>query len=88
MVQAGLVERAVDAADRRSVRFTLTPAGRERVATINQTYNRYYQALLRQMSEKDQRLVVRAVRLLAGSMRRLRPGQPGQRPCRRPAREV
>jgi DNA-binding MarR family transcriptional regulator len=88
MVKAGLVERAVDAADRRSVRLTLTPAGRERVATINQMCNRYYEALLGQMSEKDQRLVLRAVRLLAGSMRRLRPGQPGQRPCCGPAREV
>jgi DNA-binding MarR family transcriptional regulator len=88
MVKAGLVERAVDAADRRSVRLTLTPTGRERIATINEMCNRHYEALLGEMSATDQRRVVRAVRLLADSMRRLRAGQQGQGLCCRPAKEV
>jgi DNA-binding MarR family transcriptional regulator len=81
MVKAGLVERAVDAADRRSVRLTLTPTGRERIATINEMCNRHYAALLGELSATDQRRVVRAVRLLADSMRRLRAGQQSQGSC-------
>ena len=72
LVKAGLVERTQDAADRRCVCVTLTPAGRDKVAEINERCNRYYAALLAGMQEKDQRQVVRTVRLLAEGMRRLR----------------
>jgi DNA-binding MarR family transcriptional regulator len=72
LVKAGLVERTQDAADRRCVCLTLTPAGRDKVAAINERCNRYYAALLAGMGEKDQRQVLRTVRLLADGMRRLR----------------
>jgi hypothetical protein len=61
--------------------LALTPAGRARVASINRMCNQYYQALLEEMTEKDQRQVVRAVRLLAGSMRRLRAAPLGEGTC-------
>ena len=72
MVQADLVERTTVATNRRSVRLTLTKRGRERVKSINQLCNRYYGALLRELSEPDQREAVRIVRLLAEAMKRLR----------------
>jgi len=72
LVRAGLVERAEDASDRRSLRLTLTPAGRAKVALIDANCNRYYLELLSGMSERDQRSVVRAVGLLAERMRSLR----------------
>lgn len=72
LVRAGLVERAEDASDRRSLRLTLTPAGRAKVAFIDATCNRYYAALLAGMSERDRRSVLRAVGLLAERMRSLR----------------
>lgn len=79
LVKAGLVERTVDAADRRSVRLTLAQAGRDKVASIDQMCNRYYAALLEQLSEKDQRCVVRGVRLLADLMRRRDAAPVGER---------
>jgi DNA-binding MarR family transcriptional regulator len=76
LVRAGLVERAEDASDRRSLRLTLTPAGRAKVAFIDGTCNRYYADLLAGMSERDQRSVVRAVGLLPERMRSLRAAPP------------
>jgi DNA-binding MarR family transcriptional regulator len=78
----------VDSADRRSVRLTLTPTGRERIATINDLCNRHYEALLGEMRETDQRSVVQAVRLLAESMRRLRARQQVQGSCCGTAKEL
>jgi DNA-binding MarR family transcriptional regulator len=72
LVKTGLVERAQDPADRRCICVTLTAAGRDKVAEISHRCNRYYSALLAGMSEKDQRQVIRTVRLLAGGMRQLR----------------
>ena len=72
MVQGGLVTRAADLADRRALRLTLSQRGKARVATINDTCDRYYTSLLDQLRESDRRQVVRAVRLLAEGMRRLR----------------
>jgi DNA-binding MarR family transcriptional regulator len=72
LVRAGMVERAEDASDRRSLRLTLTPAGRAKVAFINGICNRYYEDLLAGMSERDRRCVLRAVGLLAVRMRSLR----------------
>ena len=72
LVRAGLVERTEDAADRRLLRLVLTPAGRDKVAFINETCNRYYAKLLATMNERDQRSVLRAVGLLAEGMRNLR----------------
>jgi DNA-binding MarR family transcriptional regulator len=72
LVRAGLVERAEDASDRRSLRLTLTPAGRAKVAFIDSTCNRYYAELLAGMSERDRLGVLRAVGLLAERMRSLR----------------
>ena len=83
LVRAGLVARAEDAADRRSLRLTLTPAGRAKVAFIDGTCNRYYADLLAGMSERDQRTVVRAVGLLADRMRNFRtaPASPKTEGC-------
>jgi DNA-binding MarR family transcriptional regulator len=72
LVRAGLVDRAEDAADRRSLRIALTPAGRAKVAFIDGICNRYYADLLAGMSQRDQRCVLRAVGLLADRMRSLR----------------
>jgi len=72
LVRAGMVERAEDASDRRSLRLTLTAAGRAKVAFIDGVCNRYYADLLAGMSERDQRCVLRAVGLLAEHMRSLR----------------
>jgi MarR family transcriptional regulator for hemolysin len=72
LVRAGMVERAEDASDRRSLRLTLTPAGRAKVAFIDGLCNRYYADLLAGISERDRRSVLRAVGLLAERMRSLR----------------
>lgn len=77
LVRAGLVERAEDASDRRSLRLTLTPAGRAKVAFTDDLCNRYYADLLAGMSERDRRCVLRAVGLLGERMRSLRGA-----PCR------
>lgn len=75
LVKAGLVERSADPSDRRAVRLTLTGAGRERVATINEMCNRDYARVLGELKEADRRTVVRAVRVLADLMRRVRTGE-------------
>ena len=72
LVRTGLVARSEAAADRRSLRLTLTTAGRAKVGRIDDTCNRYYGDLLAAMSERDQRSVVRAVGLLGQSMRSIR----------------
>jgi DNA-binding MarR family transcriptional regulator len=72
LVRAGTVVRAEDASDRRSVRLTLTDAGRAKVAFIDDICNRYYDDLLGGMSEQERRCVMRAVGLLAERMRSLR----------------
>jgi DNA-binding MarR family transcriptional regulator len=72
MVRCGFVERTEDSADRRSVCLQLTGAGRRKVTTIDKMCNQYYGGLLGELAEKDQRCVIRAVRLLAELMRRER----------------
>jgi DNA-binding MarR family transcriptional regulator len=72
MVREGMVTRDADARDRRAVRLTLSARGRAKVATINETCDRYYEALLAKMHEADRQKVTLAVRLLADGMRQLR----------------
>ena len=72
LVRAGFVERAEDAADRRSLRLTLTKAGRAKVAYIDGVCNTYYGELFAGWGEKDQRCVLRAVGLLGERIRNLR----------------
>jgi len=72
LVRAGLVQRAEDAADRRTLRIALTKAGRDKIAMIDATCNGYYEELLGGMAERDRRSVLRAVRVLAERMRTLR----------------
>ena len=72
LVRAGFVERSEDAADRRSLRLTLTAAGRAKVAYIDGVCNKYYGELLAGWGEKERRCVLRAVGLLAERMRSLR----------------
>ena len=85
LVQGGLVTRAADLTDRRALSLTLSQRGRAKVATINDTCDRYYTSLLEQMRESDRRQVVRAVRLLADGMRRLRGCSPVAALCCVPA---
>jgi DNA-binding MarR family transcriptional regulator len=86
MVQSGLVMRAAEPADRRAVRLALSPRGQTKVASINDTCDRYYASLLNGMRDGDRRQVVRAVRLLADGMRRLRGCSPVATLCCVPAR--
>jgi len=72
LVRAGLVHRAEDAADRRTLRIALTKAGRDKITVIDATCNGYYEELLIGMGERDRRCVLRAVELLAGRMQTLR----------------
>jgi DNA-binding MarR family transcriptional regulator len=72
LVRAGMVDRAEDASDRRSLRLALTPAGRAKVAYIDGICNRYYANLLAGMNQRDLRCVLRAVGLLGERMRSLR----------------
>ncbi len=81
LVKAGLVERTEDSADRRSVRLVLSAAGRAKVATIDAMCNRYYTDLFEQLSEKDQRCVIRAVGLLAHLMRSRRCASDSRQVC-------
>jgi DNA-binding MarR family transcriptional regulator len=81
LVQAGLVERSVDPTDRRAVRLRLTPSGRERVAAIDGTCNRYYADLLARMDVSERRHAVRVVRQLAEGMRELRGAAPVAARC-------
>lgn len=82
LVKAGLVQRTEDPVDRRSVRLALTPAGVDKVATIDGMCDRYYRDLFLQLNQNDQRCVVRAVKILAHVMRdRRRPPSGGQVCC-------
>jgi DNA-binding MarR family transcriptional regulator len=80
LVRTGLARRAAGASDRRTLRITLTKAGRDKAAKIDATCNGYYEELLEGMSDRDRRNVLRTVALLAERMRTLR--QPAAR--RRP----
>ncbi len=81
MVKAGLVQRREDAADRRSLRLTLSEAGRARAGTINEMCNRFYAAVLKEMTDADRRSVIRGVRLLADILRRARLAAPAGASC-------
>jgi DNA-binding MarR family transcriptional regulator len=85
MVQEGLVVREPTPTDRRMARLALTPQGRAKVATINETCDQYYASLLEQMPKSDRQQVTRAVRLLADGMRRLRGCSPVAELCCAPA---
>jgi len=69
LVNAGLVHRVVDPADRRAIRLTCTRAGSAKVASIDQACNRQYAALLSRASAAERRQIVGAVRFLAKAMR-------------------
>jgi DNA-binding MarR family transcriptional regulator len=68
LVRAGLVERAPDLADRRSVRLALTAAGRQKVSLINSACNRYYAELLGELSAAEREHVVKGVSILGRCM--------------------
>ncbi len=72
LVKAGLVERKEDPADRRSLRLTLSAAGRAKVSGIDAGCNGYYAALLESLGERDRKCVMRAVGILGDAMRRQR----------------
>ena len=88
LVRAGLVERSVDARDRRAVCLRLTQAGRRKVDSINSGANRYYETLLAPLSEKDRRQAARVIRALADGMRRLRQEDLGAAHCCKTSDEV
>ena len=88
LVKAGWVERTQDATDRRAVRLALTAAGHQKVAEIDAMCDRYYGGLFDQMSDRDRKRVVRAVKLLAGLMRSHRTAAAaGEACCAATARE-
>jgi DNA-binding MarR family transcriptional regulator len=60
----GLVERRVDAADRRCLRVSLTPAGRKALAGIRNRKTAFLGARLATLSAEDRETIGRAVDLL------------------------
>jgi DNA-binding MarR family transcriptional regulator len=74
LVKAGLVNRVVDAADRRFVRMTCTKPGLDRVGSINDACNREYAALLTATSLTRRQHIVETVQFLADAMSRRRRG--------------
>lgn len=69
LVKAGLVHRVVDPSDRRAVRLTCTPAGFANVASINESCDRRYAALLSRASEVRRQQIIDTVRFLADGLR-------------------
>ena len=60
----GLVERRVDASDRRCQRVSLTPAGRRALAGIRSRKTAFLEARLAQLSDDDRDAVGRALSIL------------------------
>jgi DNA-binding MarR family transcriptional regulator len=60
----GLVERRVDANDRRCQRVSLTPAGRKALAVIRSRKTAYLEARLTKLSDEDRDTVGRALSIL------------------------
>lgn len=60
----GLVERRVDATDRRCLRVSLTPAGRKALAGIRSRKTAFLEARLSRLSGEDRETISRALDLL------------------------
>lgn len=68
LVQAGLLERALDPANRRAVILSLTPQGTARLGAINEACNAFYGRLLRSVPSRKVPVLMEGVRLVAGVM--------------------
>ncbi|HEV3329150.1 MAG TPA: MarR family transcriptional regulator [Acidimicrobiales bacterium] len=60
----GLVERRVDAVDRRCQRISLTPAGRKALAGIRSRKTAFLESRLSQLSDEDRDAIGRALSIL------------------------
>jgi DNA-binding MarR family transcriptional regulator len=76
LVRAGLVERATDTCDRRVVRNTLTPAGRETIDLPWEARRAALASALRDVSTSDREAIARGLELLCDALQRS--GQPVQ----------
>ena len=61
LVEAGMLTRSVDEADRRAVRLRLTPAARERLRVWRETRTEVVASTLATLSEKDKKALADAL---------------------------
>jgi len=61
LVDAGLVERTIPAADRREITLTLTPSGRRTVRTVTERRRRDLRSLVEQIPRNRRAAVARAM---------------------------
>lgn len=66
LVEAGLVDRAPDPADRRSALVSVNGAGRERLRRLRGRKNAYLARRMRDLSAEDVRTLDRAAEILEG----------------------
>ncbi|MEO7119316.1 MAG: MarR family transcriptional regulator [Candidatus Limnocylindrales bacterium] len=71
MIDRGLVERERDDNDRRVVMVTITQAGRLALEETDSMRQKHFQRILSAMSERDQRLCLRAIRRMRETAERL-----------------
>ena len=64
LVAAGLVQRDAGERDRRQIRLTVTPAGKERAAQVRNIEDQLYDAIDGALSADDTQTLVRALRAL------------------------
>jgi DNA-binding MarR family transcriptional regulator len=67
----GFVERHVNARDRRSPRFSLTPAGRAHLAGFRPHWRRFQKTLVAKLSASERDLTEHALMVFAGACQRL-----------------
>jgi DNA-binding MarR family transcriptional regulator len=64
LVGAGLVHRDADERDRRQIRLTATPDGKDRAARVHEIEDGLYDAIDRAVAPADARVLIRALRSL------------------------
>ena len=69
LVQAGLVEREIDKADRRYSRISLTTKGQEMVAVINKNMEKYYQRVLSVIPSEKHAIVTESLPYLLAAIK-------------------
>lgn len=69
LVNAGLVERQIDKADRRYTKITLTARGREMVCVINNSMEEYYERVLSSIPQEKREIVGDALPYLLAAVK-------------------